>query len=189
MCWASGNGVSPSVVWPGAAAWGAARSGQASCGMGCDGSTEGLRAFPAAFIGGQGAARSVVARLATARRGRVRQGSQTVARRASAFPATLTRVDTVWLGHAGRGRARRGRAWRCRVRPGGAWATDSSTELLRRLPAALIREQIWRGMVRRGKARRNGVRHGLARRGGARQGLTISARRAQVLPAGFTQHT
>lgn len=55
--WASGNGVSPSMIWPGVAkrglAWrGSARPGAAWRGKGCDGSTEGLRAFPAAFIGG-----------------------------------------------------------------------------------------------------------------------------------------
>jgi hypothetical protein len=64
MRWASGDGVSPSaakrgVEWRGVDRCGAARLGwvrlgAAWQGKGCDGSTEGLRVFPAAFIGGQG---------------------------------------------------------------------------------------------------------------------------------------
>lgn len=63
MRWASGNGVSPSAARHGAAGPalvmpGDAGMGAAWRGMGCDGSTEGLLAFPAAFIGGQGKAGS-----------------------------------------------------------------------------------------------------------------------------------
>ena len=59
MRWASDDGVSPSAARSGVAGSGRtwqslARHGEASLGEGCDGSTEGLRAFPAAFIGGQG---------------------------------------------------------------------------------------------------------------------------------------
>ena len=46
-----------------------------------------------------------------------------------------------------------------------------------------------KGAARQGQAARCQARFGTARRGGARQGLTISARRAQALPTGFTQHT
>lgn len=57
MRWASGDGVSPTAVRLGLARRGAAwpvevRPGEPRLGKGCDGSTEGLRAFPAAFIGG-----------------------------------------------------------------------------------------------------------------------------------------
>lgn len=45
------------------------------------------------------------------------------------------------------------------------------------------------GAARFGEARHGTARLGVARPGLAWHGLTISARRAQVLPAGFTQHT
>jgi hypothetical protein len=52
MCWASGNGVSPSGVWRGLARHGRAWQGGAWHGMAwaADSSTEPLRRFPAALI-------------------------------------------------------------------------------------------------------------------------------------------
>jgi hypothetical protein len=116
----------------------------------------------------QGWARFGLARLGVAWRGMARQGSQTVARRASAFPATLTRVDLPWQGVARLGLAGCGTAWHGAVR-----AADGSTEPLRRFPAALFG-----GQTRRGSARFGALGRGTAWRGQARQGLTISARRA-----------
>ena len=171
MCWASGNGVSPSAagrgeVWRGSAGLGWAWHGDARQGLRWQ--HGGLTGLPCRlhWRTRRGSAWRGCTGQATERRGMARQGSQTVARRASAFPATLTRVDTVWLGHAGRGRARRGRAWRCLVLPGWAWAADSSTELFRRLPAALIR-----GQTRQDQAWHAAVRHGLAGHGSARPGM------------------
>lgn len=128
------------------------------------------------------------ARLGTARYGRVRvrlgrvrlgtaeHGSQTVARRASAFPATLTRVDVVRRSAAGCGSA-----WQGKARPGAAWAADSSTEPLRRFPAALIR-----GQTRQARSRRVLVRFGPVWRVSAWHGLTISAQGASAPSAGFS---
>lgn len=164
MCWASGNGVSPSAAGPGRDGPGWARrgvlgQGRARLNEGCDGSTEGLRAFPAAFIGGRDAARRAVARLGTARRGRVRQGSQTVARRASAFPATLTRVDGAWPVKAGHGGARLSEAWL-----GQASADDLSTGGFGLLCWVLWNPDVARGSTSGiGGASHGAVRHGTAR--------------------------
>jgi hypothetical protein len=82
MHWASVDGVSPSAAcrgesWRGEAGSGWVKPGEVRRGKGCDGSKEGLRAFPAAFIGGHGEART-----GEARHGRTRPG---LARRCMAW--------------------------------------------------------------------------------------------------------
>ena len=176
-----------------------------------------------------GGAWSGKASCGMARRGGTRQGSQTVARRASAFPATLKKVDADRLGRFGLGRVWRGlvEAWQGPPDQGlqtaalGASAPTAALfggqTRLGSAPLGVVRQ----GWSRHGRARRGmgcrrqhgassevpccshqraveagfglarwgRARQGRARPGEARQGLTISARRAQILPAGFTQHT
>jgi len=81
----------------------------------------------------------------------------------------------MWHGVAGHGEAGRGRVQRGGVRFGPvqrstAWAADSSTEPLRRFPAALIREQIRQGSARHGAVRRGWAQHGELWSGKARHG-------------------
>ena len=79
----------------------------------------------------------------------------------------------------GQGSARRGGAWLgkgCRQQHGAS--SEAPCCSLWRADGAVP------GTARRGSAWLGGARFGTIR-----QGLTISARRAQVLPAGFTQHT
>ena len=155
MRWASGDGVSPSKArsrrtGPGSARYGAVGRSGAGRGKGCDGSTEGLRAFPAAFIGGQGEARTGEAMHGWAKSGLVRcamagQGSQTVARRLR----PPCHPHKGWIAQvAARCReVRRGQVRHGAVRPDLARVADSSKELLRGLPAALFGGQIWRGLA------------------------------------------
>jgi hypothetical protein len=100
MCWASGNGVSPSGVWRGEAWPGEARRGKAGQGVGHRRWHGGLRL---------------------------------------SLPPSQ---GWTWRSSAGRG-------WEGKdmARRGTAWAADSSTEPLRRFPAALIRGQFWRGSI------------------------------------------
>jgi hypothetical protein len=151
MRWASGDGVSPRRARRRVAGRGGAGRGMVMRGKGCDGSTEGLRAFPAAFIGGRGVARRASVWHGSVGRGGVRHGKG-YRRWHGGFglPATLTRGGSAM---EGLGPARQGRLWPDSAWPGMARAADSSTELLRGLPAALFGGQIGRGLAMQSVAR------------------------------------
>ena len=91
---------------------------------------------------------------AVARRG---QPLMISALRASALSAGFLGIQ-IWLGMSWLGSTSRGR-----VRLDMVIAADSSTELFRRLPAALFGEQMRRGQVRRGAARCATARSGQVR--------------------------
>ena len=186
MCWASGDGVSPSRAGSGLVWQGQARHGEAWRGSFRPGTVlHGLRwqhgepsGFPCRlhWWTRRGKARRGAARHGEARSGEAEHGSQTVARRVSAFPATLTRVDVAGLGRAWLGRARSGRAGRgkgCRQQHWGL-----------RLPLLLSLEGR-RGWLRPGAEPLATARLGNAGLGMARQGLTISALGASASSAGF----
>jgi hypothetical protein len=141
MRWASGDGVSPSKArsrrtGPGSVRYGAVGRSGAGRGKGCDGSTEGLRAFPAAFIGGQATLWLGVARRGAARCGAARRDLARVTDGGTEAPASLPPSQGV--GKARRSGVRCGGASPCEAWPGLARVADSSKELLRRLPAALF---------------------------------------------------
>lgn len=153
--------------------------GRARRGMGCDGSTEGPRAFPAAFIGGHGAVC----------RGRAGHGSAGCGvagcgvshrrwhggLRPSLPPSqgwtwlALVRLALVAQGTAGHGGMRHGLQTAARSLFGGSLLLSSEGSS--------------------GGARSGKVGYGGARPGKAWQGLTTSVRRAQAFPTGLTQHT
>jgi len=151
MRWASGDGVSPSVVGPDPARRGVASRGRAGRGGARRGEArQGLRRQHGGPTGlpcrlhwwmRRGPAWRGCVGQATERRGVVRQGSQTVARSFfQRLPATLSRVDGARSGRPRQGVVSFGTAGSALAR-----AADSSTELLRRLPAALLGGQMWQG--------------------------------------------
>jgi len=87
-------------------------------------------------------------------------------------------------GAARPGAARLGMAWRGRARRGKGCRQQHGASLEVSCCSLWRADLAWRCVAGQGR-----VWRGEAWRGMARQGLTISARRAQVLPAGFTQHT
>ena len=98
-------------LWYGQMRSGAARRALIRHGTGCDGSTEGLRAFPAAFIGGQGSARLGAASCGAAGRGWVGRGPAGFGKGhrrwhgapSRGFPATLTEGGQRAARHGGAG--------------------------------------------------------------------------------------
>jgi hypothetical protein len=141
---------------------------------GCDGSKEGLRAFPAAFIGGQALAGRGPARRASARHGRVWQGMARVTDGGTEAPASLP-PSQGWTGH---GRVGHGKVWFTSAPQGQFWqglqtaarsfyggslllSLEGRCGTLGRGWAML--GQAWRGRDWRGKAR--AASGGKARRG------------------------
>jgi hypothetical protein len=175
MRWASGDGVSPSRARRRVARRGGAGLGVGTVmrGKGCDGSTEGLRAFPAAFIGGQGEARTGEPMHGWAKSGLVRcamagQGSQTVARRLRppCHPHKgWARPGAAGCVVAGRAHARHGRAWQGLQTAARSFYGGS---LLLSLEGA--------GLARFGMASLGRARTCLARRGEPWRGLPMAAR-------------
>lgn len=132
MCWASGNGVIPrfglavsgsvrfGLAGRGGAGPDSAGRGRARQGKGCDGSTEGLRAFPAAFIGGQGAAGRGSVWCGLAGQGPVEQGRARVTDGGTEGFGLPCHSHKGGCGTAVRGGARRGVARCGRARQGTA---------------------------------------------------------------------
>jgi hypothetical protein len=168
MCWASGNGVSPSAAWLGRAWRGMVRLGAAWLGAAwvTDGGTEGFGLPCHPHKGGCGQVRRGMAGRRVAWRGTERPG------KGCRQQHWGLRLPLLLSTEGRRGRTRQGRTRRCRVGLdwaglGAARAADSSTELLRRFPAALIRGQTRHGAVRRGWAHHGVVWCGKAQHGPA----------------------
>jgi hypothetical protein len=195
MCWASGDGVSPSVAWPDATGRGEIRRDAAGLGWAWHGDARhGLRwqhgepsGFPCrlhwwTWQGPDGSSRAA---SGGAWPGPVRHGKSH--RR---WHGELRLSLPLSQGWTRQGSARRGTAGFGMARHGMAGHGLQTAALGASAPtAALFGGQTRQGLARHGAVRRAWARHGVAWTGKARQGLTISARRAQVLPAGFTQHT
>lgn len=167
MCWASGNGVSPSRAGFGLAMPGEARRGEVWFGGAWQG--KGHRRWHGGLRPSLPPSQGWIC-LGTAGLGMVRRGGAWAAGHVTARAAdgstggfgshccSLRRADA-----AGPGAAWPGVAWMGRAGLGAARAADSSTELLWRLPAALIR-----GQTRQDQAWHAAVRHGSAGHGSAR---------------------
>ena len=165
---------------PGVDRPGLARRGRA---WAADGGTEGFGSPCHPHKGGYGLARTAAAGRGAARQGWARQGMgcrpQHWGLRLPLLLSTEGRRGMPRQCRDGQGSARRGGAWLgkgCRQQHGAS--SEAPCCSLWRADGAVP------GTARRGSAWLGGARFGTVR-----QGLTISARRAQVLPAGFTQHT
>jgi hypothetical protein len=145
MCWASSNGVSPSSTWRGVAGCGMVRLGTPGHGPAWVAMAARRAYGPSLPPSLADVARRGAARPGMAVRGADGHGMGHRRWHGGLRPSLPPSQGWTWFGVARRGEARRGMAWR-----GAAWAADSSTELLRRLPAALIRGQFWRGEAGRG---------------------------------------